>query len=89
MLRITKIGENPSLTTLKVEGRIVSDWASVLEGESLRLLEEKQAVLLDFSNVSFIDRRGVEMLRRIRARDVRIINCSPLIEDLLEGEDAQ
>lgn len=89
MLRITKIGESPSLATLKVEGRVVSDWASVLESESLRLLEEKGAVLLDFSNVSFVDRRGVETLRRMRAGNVRIINCSPLIEDLLDGGDAQ
>lgn len=87
MLRITQIGESPSLATLKVEGRIVSNWVSVLEEESLRWLQEKQAVVLDFSNVSFIDRQGVEALRRLRAGAVRIINCSSLIEDLLNGEE--
>jgi len=87
LLRITQIGESPSLATLKVEGRVVSDWVSVLEGESLKLLREKGIVVLDFSNVSFVDRQGVEALRRLRAGHVRIINCSPLIEDLLNGEE--
>ncbi|OGG56410.1 MAG: hypothetical protein A3F84_28285 [Candidatus Handelsmanbacteria bacterium RIFCSPLOWO2_12_FULL_64_10] len=87
MLRITQIGESPSLTTLKVEGRVVSDWVSVLEGESLKLLREKEIVVLDFSNVSFVDRQGIEALRRLRAGAVRIINCSSLIEDLLNGEE--
>jgi anti-anti-sigma regulatory factor len=87
LLRITQIGESPSLTTLKVEGRVVSDWVSVLEEESLRWLQEKQAIVLDFSNVSLVDRRGVEVLRRLRSSNVRIINCSPLIEDLLNGKE--
>ena len=89
MLRITQIGESPSLATLKVEGRIVSDWVAVLEGESRKLLEQKRTVVLDFSNVSFVDRQGVETLRRLRSGAVRIINCSPLIEDLLNGEEVR
>ncbi|MSS71126.1 MAG: hypothetical protein EXS64_06530 [Candidatus Latescibacteria bacterium] len=87
MLRITQIGESPS--TLKVEGRIISDWAAVLEDESRKLIEAKQAVVLDFSNVSFIDRQGVATVRRLKAGDVRIINCSPLIEDMLNGEEGE
>lgn len=87
MLRITQIGESPSLTTLKVEGRIISNWVSVLEEESLKWLREKEMVVLDFSNVSFVDRQGVETLRRLRDGNVRIINCSSLIEDLLNGEE--
>ncbi len=87
MLRITIIDETPSSATLRVEGRIASDWAPVLEAESLRWLGEKRAVVLDFSDVSFIDRLGAEALRRIRSKKLRIINCPPLLADLLNGEE--
>ncbi len=85
MLRITKVAETPSQVTLKLEGRIVSDWVAVLERECLRFLQEKQKVLLDFSGVTFIDGRGVEMLKRITSENLKILNCSPLLADLLQG----
>lgn len=89
MLRITTIAESPSLTTLKLEGRIVSDWVSLLEQECLTLLHEKQQVLLDLSEVTFIDGRGVEMLKRIAGENLKVINSSAFIESLLRGEGNQ
>ena len=89
MLRITTIAESPSLTTLKLEGRIVSDWVSLLERECLTLLQEKQQVLLDLSDVLFIDARGVEMLKRIANENLEVINSSAFIESLLRGEGDQ
>ncbi len=85
MLRITKVAETQSQVTLKLEGRIVSDWVSVLERECLMFLQEKQKVLLDFSGVTFIDGRGVEMLKRITSENLQILNCSALLEDLVQG----
>jgi hypothetical protein len=41
MLRITRMAESPSHVTLKLEGRIVSDWVSVVERECLAVLQEK------------------------------------------------
>ena len=85
MLRITKMAESPSIVTLKLEGRIASDWLSLLEKECLRFLEEKRKVVLDFSEVTFVDWRGVEMLGKISANNIQVINCCPLIEELLKG----
>ena len=85
MLRITKVAESPSLVTMKLEGRIASDWVSLLENECLRFLEEKRKVVLDFSEVTFVDWRGVEMLGKISANNIQVINCCPLIEDFLNG----
>ena len=87
MLRITRIGESPSLITLKVEGQIISEWVPVLEKEALASLQNKEEVVLDFSEVTFINQKGVEMLKKISAENIRIINCSPLIQDLLNGGD--
>lgn len=84
MLRITKIFESAEAVTLKVEGRIVTDWVTVLEQESLALLQQKQQVSLDFSEVGFIDNHGVEMLKRIASEKLRCLNCPPLIEEILK-----
>ena len=86
MLRITRLAENASSVTLRPEGGIASHWVSLLEQECKALVEGGQKVSLDFSEVRYVDGRGVEMLKRLPAEDVRIINCPALIEDLLATE---
>ncbi len=85
MLRITRLAENASSVTLKVEGSILSSSVAVLEQECKALFEEGRKVILDFSEVRYGDRRGVEVLKRLLAEDVRIINCPELIQELLEA----
>ncbi len=85
MLRITKVDESPTLVTMKLEGKIASDWVSLLERECLGVLQEKRKVGLDLSDVTFVDGSGVEMLGRMAAEGINVINCSAPIEDLLRG----
>ncbi len=82
MLRITKISENGSPVTLKLEGKVHADWVSLLEQECRALISQKKTVLLDFSEVTFMDDRGVDMIRRLPARSIKIINGDAFIEDL-------
>ena len=89
MLRITEISESADSATLKIEGRIVSEWVTVLEQECLKWLRAKPAVLLDFSEVTFIEHNGVAMLKRIASLSLRLINCSALIAELLNGNNNQ
>ena len=89
MLRITRVAESPSHVTLKLEGRIVSDWVSVLERECLTWLQETRQVILEVAEVTFIDRSGLEMLRRIISPQLQIINASALIEELLQRGQGQ
>jgi len=87
LLRITKIFENADSVILKLEGRIISDWVTVLEQECLKWFQEKQQALLDFSEVTFIDNRGVEMLKRVLSPKVQCLNCPPFIEEMLKGNE--
>jgi len=89
VLRITKIFESADSVTLKVEGRIVSEWVTVLEQECLKWLQAKPEVLLDFSEVTFIDHNSVAMLKRIASANLRLINCSALIAEMLNGSNNQ
>lgn len=89
MLRITEILQSADSVTLKVDGWIVSEWVAVLEQECLAWLRAKQEVILDFSDVMFIERNGVAMLKRIACPNIRLINCPKLVDLLLNGNNNQ
>lgn len=85
-LRITRIEDTDAgLVTLRVDGRVVAEAVGVLEHECWRSLEEVPRVRVDFSGVTFIDGRGVDMLKRIDGQRLRVVNCSVFVEHLLYG----
>ena len=87
MLRLTRTTRFPHEVILLLEGQIVAEWVELLEAECLTLLQTDQQVLLDLSRVSYLDRRGARLLRDLAARSVQLINCPPLVADLVT-EDA-
>ena len=84
MLRITTVYQDASATTLKLEGKVHAEWVAVLEEECLRQMHLRRRVLLDFSEVSYIDPQGIEMVRNIPNGHIRIINCPAFIAELLD-----
>ena len=87
MLRLTRTTRLPHEVILMLEGQIVAEWVELLEAECLTLLRSDQNVLLDLSRVSYLDRRAARLLRDLAARSVQLINCPPLVADLVT-EDA-
>jgi anti-anti-sigma regulatory factor len=87
MLRLTRTTRLPHEVVLVVEGQIVAEWVGLLEEECLELLGTGQKVLLDLAGVSYLDRRAVRLLRELAGRSVALINCPPLVDDLVR-EDA-
>ena len=83
MLRISRAAATPSVSTLRVEGRVVAEWVPVLERECWLALQENGHVQLDLSAVTFVDGRGVAALRQLGAKDVEIVNCPEFIGELL------
>jgi anti-anti-sigma regulatory factor len=87
MLRITEVVDSGTETTLHVEGRIVSDWVSVLQEECSRVLQESgRRLRLDLGAVTFIDLRGVLALRRFTTEGVAIVNAQAFIDALIRGD---
>jgi anti-anti-sigma regulatory factor len=86
MLRLTRTDQSPSRVVIKVEGQIVAEWVSVLEDECRDLARRDRQVVLDLANVSYLDARAVKLIRALAAGPVSIINCSPLVEELLVEE---
>lgn len=85
MLRISTLTESCSTVTLKLEGRIVADWVSVLERECRRWVKERRKILLDLSEVRFVDGQGLEVLKRMQSENLEIINSPVLLRELLKG----
>ena len=86
MVRIQKLVERPSEITLSVEGRIVSEWVAVVEHECRQAARDTPRVRLDLAAVTFIDARGIEVLRRLVTDGVAVVNCREFIGALLHAD---
>jgi len=85
-LRITRKRGSRSRATLVLEGKVVAEWAALLERECSDLLRSRRAVSLDLAGVSFVDRAGVRALGRVSRRGVEV-RCFPgPVACVLEGE---
>ncbi len=89
MLRITRIVQVPARITLQVEGRVVDEWTALLGAECDKLLGEGAILVLDFSEVKYVDLPGIEMLQKVQARGAIIRGCSEVIRDLLGGSGCE
>lgn len=84
MLRITTIDEVGQTVRLKVEGRVVGEWVTEFDHTCTVLLAQKKKIVLDFSGVSFIDQRGIDAVKKILGKKVKIIGSSLWVQTLLE-----
>ena len=86
MLRITPKSESPNAVELILEGRLISDWIPEVEDACRRHRSANEEVSLNLAGVAFVDGAGLAALRRLISSDVRIVDCPPLIENLLHDE---
>jgi len=79
--------ELQKLSTMKE--RYTSDWTveSMLSELEQSVLEHRnkrgKAITLDFSGVVFIDDAGVRLLRKMKHKKLKIVNCSLFIKTLI------
>ena len=88
-LRVTKVDEQSTCVTLKVEGRVSSKAIDELERACLRHLQEGQWVQLECSGVSFLSRGAAAFLKTLEMRAVYVIYAPPFINELLAEVDDQ
>ena len=84
MLKIERRGgHGKAATTLRLEGQILGPWVDALRDVCERALTGGEQVDLDLGEVSFVDLRGVELLRSLAARGVATANCSGFVAEQL------
>ena len=88
-LRITRENGTCFHAMLRLEGRLVDEWAVLLERECTGLLRAYDTVSLDLTGVRFVDRTGVEALERLTRAGVEVRSCPGTVAGVLEGEGIQ
>lgn len=89
MLRVTVAPAGASASTVTIEGRLVGDWADLVEAECRRVRKATGKVELDLKSVIDVDSRGLVVLRRLRQEAVELQGASPLLLALLSEETAR
>lgn len=71
-VKITQTDETKGLTILKVEGKLTAADAVILT-EVFAKLEDGEAISIDMSGVSFIDRESAAMISRLEEKGAELI----------------
>jgi anti-anti-sigma regulatory factor len=87
MLKITTIQESRSDVLLKLEGKIIEQWAALLDGECRSYLRQKKSVNLECSSVEFVDGRGIEVLNNFPHNHVTLMSAPTFITEMLHIGD--
>jgi len=86
MVKISTVDGTGTITTVRLEGRLVDVWVTEVRKYCDTLLSERQELILDLASVSFADRPGIELLQKLQAKNVRLVNCSPFLAGQIEGK---
>ena len=88
MLRIT-VDRREGSVTLRLEGVIREAWVPEIEAACRDAREETPRVHLELTQVRFVDRSGLEALKRLVANGVTIGGCTNFVRELLHAEDVR
>lgn len=86
MLKISETEVSNGAATLRIEGEMIGPWVTEVRRVAEQMLTATDQLTLDLTEVMFVDRDGVALLRQLMQRRVKLINCSPfLIEQLKDA----
>ena len=86
MLRIFRATEIDGTVVLRLEGQVRGPWVEALCRVCDQVLATECALSLDCTEVSCLDRQGVALCRRLRARQVVLLHDSPFVAEPWPGE---
>lgn len=84
MLRIVEENATNSSMTLRLDGRLVSQWVELVRSTCEEAFHNDGRLILDLTGLSFADHEGVQLLQQLEQRQVTIINCSPFLREQLK-----
>lgn len=84
MLKISIISDSDQAIQFQLEGKLVGPWVEELHRLSDDALSHQKAVSLDLERVSFVDPRGIALLRALARRQVSQVNCSQFVSRQLK-----
>lgn len=82
MLRITRSEHAGSVTSVKLEGKLLHPWVDEVCGLFLAT-DTVPLPRLDLSGLTFADAAGTELLQELLRRGVQVESCSGYVGELL------
>ena len=79
MLKITHIAEEGKASRLRLDGALSGPWVEELQRLCETRLEEDGSLVLDCAGLSFVDARGIGLMRNLSAQQVLLVECSPYL----------
>ena len=80
MLRIELTRNESGATTVRATGRLSGPWVAELE-RSLTERDPGHIVVFDLTDVTFVDREGIEYLRMLRRLALVDLRCSAFVAE--------
>ena len=85
MLKIEIRERRREQVTVSLEGRLVGPWVDEVRRTCEPFVGDGRRLTVDFSRVSFVDREGVALCRRLRERRASLRNCSPFVKEQIDA----
>jgi hypothetical protein len=85
MLKIVTTDAPTGGAVLRLEGQIIGPWVDELRRACEHRLGSG-AVMLDLADVSFVERRGLDLLHVLRMRGVPLLHCSAFVTEQLKAQ---
>jgi len=82
MLRIERVQNGDGETTVRATGRLAGPWIGELE----RSIADLGTVVLDLTDVSFVDREGIEFLRTLQRLQLVDLRCSAFVAEQINTD---
>ncbi|MFY9221161.1 MAG: STAS domain-containing protein [Blastocatellia bacterium] len=83
MLRMTTIITDAQKVIFLLEGKIINPWVEEINKECQKHFSIYEKLILDVSQVSFVDEEGVKLLKNLIKDKVELVGCSLFLSKLL------
>jgi len=88
MLKIVTIDMESGIKELQLSGSISGAWVQELLECCETWLTAGNAVALDLKDVQYADYDGLELISKLKSRNVVVVRSTPLIAGLLKAHEA-
>ena len=85
MLKIECSEKSNKSITLRLEGRVIGPWVEEVRRVAEKIIDSGAILAFDLSEVTFVDRQGIELLRNLRGRQAALLNSSVFVAEQLKS----
>jgi ABC-type transporter Mla MlaB component len=85
VLKISIAEANSEMATLHLEGKLSGKWVECLANTCEAELKNAARLIIDMRNVSFVDRNGITLLRKMAECGIEILNPLPFIVEQIRN----